>query len=159
MSSQAPSPAPQPAATQSTSKKAMERLKGTKIESVFTFVKIVQLVMALVILLQSVIRMFTTDNFHTFTGFVLTFYLVVFALALIAIECDLFRARVWFYFMNYSLGKCMFFFVMTLLCFGSGAQVSWFDILVGVVFGLVTVMYFFFFMMLRMGMSDDDDER
>ena len=105
--------------------------------------------MGVLLSLQATIRLFTTDNFHTFTGFLITFYLIVFAAAIFAIECNCKRARVWFYFMNFSLGKCMFFALMTLICFGSGASVSWFDILIGIVFGLATVMYFLFHMWFR----------
>ena len=99
--------------------------------------------MAVIILLQALIRLFTADNFHTFTGFVLTFYLTIFGVAILAIECNLMRARVWFYFMNFALGKAIFYGFMTLLCFGSGAQVSWFDIMVGVIFGLICILFFF----------------
>ena len=80
----------------------------------------------------------------TFTGFALTFYLYIFAISIVCIECNLLRARVWFYFMNFSLGKFMFYLVMTALCFGSGADVSWFDVLVGVVFALAAVMFITF---------------
>ena len=88
--------------------------------------------------------MFTADNFHTFTGFCLTFYIYVFAMALIAIECNCKRARIWFYFMNYSLGKAIFYGIMAAICFTSGASVTFFDILVGCVCGLVCVMFVFF---------------
>ena len=88
--------------------------------------------------------MFTADNFHTFTGFCLTFYIYVFAMAIIAIECNCKRARIWFYFMNFSLGKAIFYGLMAVICFSSGASVSWFDILVGCVFGVVCVMFVFF---------------
>jgi len=108
------------------------------------FTKCVQLVMAVVIILQALIRLLTADNFHTFTGFMLTFYLFIFGMSIISIECNFKRARIWFYFMNYSLGKCIFYFFMTLLCFGSGTMVSFFDILVGVIFGLMFIMFGFF---------------
>ena len=100
--------------------------------------------MASVLILQATLRMFTADNFHTFTGFCLTFYIYVFAMAIIAIECNCMRARVWFYFMNFSLGKAIFYGLMAVICFSSGASVSWFDILVGCVFGLVCIMFAFF---------------
>ena len=95
-------------------------------------------------ILQATLRMFTADNFHTFTGFCLTGYIFVFAMAIISIECNCKRARIWFYFMNFSLGKAIFYGLMAVICFSSGASVSWFDILVGVVFGLVCVMFVFF---------------
>ena len=121
-----------------------DKLKNASIDNVYLFTKVVQLLMAFLIILQAVIRLLTADNFHTFTGFLLTFYLLIFGIAIFLIECNLKRARIWFYFMNYSLGKCIFYSFLTLLCFGSGAQVSFFDILVGVVFALVAIMFCFF---------------
>ena len=85
------------------------------------------------------------DNFHVYVGFVLTAYLYIFAIAVFCIECNLLRARVWFYFMNYSLGKAIFYGIMSLLCFGSGTMVNWFDILVGVVCGLVSCFFIFLY--------------
>ena len=121
-----------------------DALKSSSIDRVYLFTKCVQIVMACTIILQAVIRLLTADNFHTFTGFMLTFYLLIFGAAIMAIEFNCKRARIWFYFMNYSLGKCIFYFFMTLLCFGSGAMVSFFDILVGVIFGLMFIMFGFF---------------
>ena len=100
--------------------------------------------MAVLIMLQAIMRLFSADNFRTFTGFALTLYLIIFSIALCCIECNLKRARVWFYFMNYSLGKFFFYVVMAALCFGSGAQAQFFDILVGIIFALCAVMYFTF---------------
>ena len=85
------------------------------------------------------------DNFHVFVGFILTAYLYIFAFAVICIECNCLRARVWFYFMNYSLGKAIFYGVMALLCFGSGTMVNWFDILVGAVCGVVSCIFIFLY--------------
>ena len=100
--------------------------------------------MAGLMILQATIRLLGADNFHTFTGFCLTLYIYIFAIAIICIECNLQRARVWFYFMNYSMGKAIFYGVMACLCFGSGAEVTFLDILVGCVFGLCCVMFIFF---------------
>ena len=106
--------------------------------------KVIQIIMAILIMLQAIMRLLSANNFQTFTGFVLTFYLFMFSIALIAIECNCCRARIWFYFMNYSFGKFLFYVVMAALCFGSGAKVQWFDILVGIVFALVAFMYLTF---------------
>ena len=73
-----------------------------------------------------------------------SFYLFVFSIAIFLIECNCIRARVWFYFMNYSLGKSIFYLFMTLLCFGSGATVSVFDIIVGAIFALMCMMFLTF---------------
>ena len=100
--------------------------------------------MASLIILQAIVRLFVADSFHTFTGFVLTLYLLVFGICIFMIEFTLKRARVWFYFMNFALGKALFYIVMTLLCFGSGASINWFDILVGIICGIVAVVFIFF---------------
>jgi len=100
--------------------------------------------MASILILQATLRMFTANNFHTFTGFCLTFYIFIFAMAIIAIECNCKRARVWFYFMNYSLGKAIFYGIMACICFSSGASISWFDILVGIVVCFISIMFGFF---------------
>jgi len=100
--------------------------------------------MAVLIIIQALFRLVMADNFHTFTGFMLTFYLFIFGIALCSIECNLMRARVWFYFMNYAMGKAIFYAVMALLCFGSGASVNWFDILIGLICLAVCVMFVFF---------------
>ena len=119
-------------------------LKGTKIEKIYCFSRCVQIFMASLIMTQSIIRMVLASNFHTFTGFMITFYLFVFSIAIFLIECNCIRARVWFYFMNYSLGKSIFYLFMTLLCFGSGATVSVFDIIVGAIFALMCMMFLTF---------------
>ena len=100
--------------------------------------------MAVLLLVQGTIRMMIADNFHTFTGFCITLYLYVFGIAIICIECNLQRARVWFYFMNYSLGKAIFYCVMSLLCFGSGAKITFLDIIAGIVFGICCAMFVVF---------------
>ncbi len=100
--------------------------------------------MATLIIIQALFRFVVADNFHTFTGFLLTLYLFVFGIALICIECNLMRARVWFYFMNFALGKAMFYGVMALICFGSGASVNFFDILIGIICIGVCIMFGFF---------------
>ena len=124
--------------------KMKEKLQNTSIDNVYLFTKVVMLLMAFLIFLQAIIRLLSADNFHTFTGFLLTGYLFIFGIAIFLIECNLKRARIWFYFMNFSLGKCMFFTFMAILCFGAGASISFFDILVGVIFALVAVMFAFF---------------
>ena len=105
--------------------------------------------MACLIIAQATIRIIADDNFHNFTGFCLTIYLYVFAIAIAFIEFNWLRARIWFYFMNFSLGKCFFYLVIALLCFGAGAEVSWFDILCGVIFSLVVVLYMFLYAWFR----------
>ena len=99
--------------------------------------------MAVLIILQAFLRLITADNFHTFTGFVLTAYLMIFGIVLICIECNWRRARILFYIMNFARGKFLFYTVMTLLCFGSGATVSFFDVLVGIICAVCAIAFFF----------------
>ena len=122
----------------------VEGIKNTKIDNIYMFVKLVQFIMAALMILQGTIRLFSASNFHTFTGFCITGYLYIFAISIICIECNLLRARVWFYFMNFSMGKAIFYGVVSLLCFGSGAEVTFIDILVGIVCGGACVMFIFF---------------
>ena len=121
----------------------IDRVKTANIDTIYKLSKFVDLTMAVLIILQGFFRLVMADNFHTFTGFMLTFYLILFGVGLCCLECNLMRARVWFYFMNYSLGKAIFYTVMALLCFGSGASVNWFDILIGLVCGAVAIVFFF----------------
>ena len=100
--------------------------------------------MAILIILQAVLRLIVAENFHTFTGFVLTFYLMIFGICIIMVECSLKRARVWFYFMNFALGKAFFYIVMTLICFGSGGAITFFDILIGILCGVVAALFICF---------------
>ena len=127
-----------------------DRVKNASIDNVYTFTKCFQILMGVIIILQATIRLFGTDNFRVFTGFLLTFYLYIIAIGIFAIECNCKRARVWFYFMNFSLGKAMFYLVMALLCFSSGADISFFDILVGVVCGLACAMFVVFHMWFKL---------
>ena len=122
----------------------INKVKDARIETIYKISKFVDLIMAGLIVTQAIFRLVTADNFHTFTGFILTFYILIFGIGLCFIECNIMRARVWFYFMNYSLGRAIFYFVMTLLCFGSGASVNFFDIIVGIICGVVAIMFLFF---------------
>mmetsp|Transcript_13571 Transcript_13571/g.18580 ORF Transcript_13571/g.18580 Transcript_13571/m.18580 type:complete len:82 (-) Transcript_13571:249-494(-) len=76
----------------------------------------------------------------------LTLYLMLFGLLLICIECNLKRARVWFYFMNFALGKAMFYIAMAMLCFSSGVSVSFFDVLIGIICGAAALAFIFIHM-------------
>ena len=132
----------------SKSKKAIEAVKSTRIETVFFVQKLIQLMLAFIMLVFSVIRIGFMEDFETVTGFMISFYLVLFAIMFICVECNLKKSRLWFYFLNSSLGKGLFHMFCFLLCFGSASDPSWVDVLLGVIFFLTSlimfVMYCFF---------------
>lgn len=77
----------------------------------------------------------------SFNGFVLTIYLFVFAALFVLVEFSLLKTRTWFYFMNYGWGKGLFLLFLGLLLVGAGKSVSWIDILAGVWFILVAIIF------------------
>ena len=128
--------------------KALEKIKNTKIDRVFFIQKLIQLALAFTMLVFSVLRIAVLETFESITGFMISFYLVLFAIMFICVECNLKKSRLWFYFLNSSLGKGLFHIFCFVLCFGSGEDASWVDITLGVVFCvtalLMFTMYFFY---------------
>ena len=100
--------------------------------------------MALTMLVFSVIRIALVDERETLTGFMLSFYFVLFALIFLFVECNMKKSRMWFYFLNSALGKGIFYLFLFLLCFGSGHAASWVDKLLAVIF--ITAAAFFIFL-------------
>ena len=96
-------------------------------------------------LVFSVIRIGFMEDFETVTGFMISFYLVLFAIMFICVECNLKKSRLWFYFLNSALGKGLFHLFCFLLCFGSAADPSWVDVLLGVIFFLTSLVMFIMF--------------
>ena len=96
-------------------------------------------------LVFSVIRIGFMEDFETVTGFMISFYLVLFAIMFICVECNLKKSRLWFYFLNSSLGKGLFHMFCFLLCFGSAGEPSWVDVLLGIIFFLTSVVMFIIF--------------
>ena len=116
-----------------------EKVKNTKIGTVFFIQKLIQMNNALWMLVFSVIRIGMMEDHTTITGFMISFYLVLFALMFICVECNLKKSRKWFYFLNSALGKSLFYLFLFVLCFGSGGDPSWVDQLLASIFFITSV--------------------
>ena len=57
-------------------------------------------------------------------------------------ECFKSRARMYFVLLNYSIGKSILSLFCALLCFGIGKEIEWIDVIAGIYFILMTVVYF-----------------
>ena len=95
-------------------------------------------------LVFSVVRIAVLEKDETFAGFMISFYFVMFAMIIISVECNLKKSRAWFYFLNGSLGKALFYLFLFALTFGSGhADAStWADVLLAVMFFIASVLMF-----------------
>ena len=98
--------------------------------------------MALTIIFFSVIRIaWVEQDMQTFTGWMISFYLILFAIVFLMVECDVRKSRQWFYFLNSALGKGLFYVFLFLLCLGGGGVVSWVDRLLASIFFVVAVIF------------------
>ena len=121
-----------------------EKYKDASMENVFLFKKVMQTVSAVLLIWSGWGRFFATESLKNWTGFCLTIYFMVFAYVILAMEYQCFnsRARIWFNVLNYCVGKAIFSLWMSLLCFGVGKDMGWIDIMAGIYFLLMTVVYF-----------------
>ena len=108
----------------------------------FLVSKIIQLTLALLMLIFSVIRIGFMEDFDTITGFMISFYLIMFAIIFICVETNCKKSRMWFYFLNGTLGKALFHLFLFFLCNGNGAEPTWVDILLSVIFFITSVVFF-----------------
>ena len=122
---------------------AKEKYKDEPIENVFKFVKCVQTLSAVILISSGWGRFFSIQSYRHFTGFMLTLYFVIFAGVFIAMEFTWFktRARMYFYFLNFNIGKALVYFWLGLLCFGIGSEATFFDIIAGVYFILLGILF------------------
>ena len=123
--------------------KQLDKAKNANIETVYKVTKWIQIVMAILIFIQATIRLFAEDSMHSWSGFLITTYMLVFAVMIMLIELNKMRARVWFYFLNFALGRFMFYVFMTLVCFGTGGSVMFMDVLVGIACAVCAIGFFF----------------
>ena len=79
---------------------------------------------------------------ETVTSFMISVFWVIFALIFIFVELNVRKSRMWFYFLNSSLGKGLFHVFLFMLCFGSGASPNWVDILLAVIFSITAPVLF-----------------
>lgn len=71
----------------------------------------------------------------------LTFYLLMFAAIFIMVEFSVLRCRVWFFFLNFAWGKGLACFFIATLVLGSGKAVQALDIVCGIYFILVFIVF------------------
>ena len=118
----------------------MDTLKNTKIEKVFLFHKIIQIIMAVHLILLSVVRILFMEASHV-TSFMVSVYWCLFGLMFIFVEFDIKKSRLWFYFLNTALGKGLFHIFCFLMCFGSGDARNWVDVYLAVVFSFTSTIF------------------
>ena len=85
---------------------------------------------------------FMEDDNSTFTGFMISFYLILFAIVFILVECNIKKSRMWFFFLNGTLGKALFYLFLFVLCYGNGGDTSWVEVLLSVIFIITAVIFF-----------------
>jgi hypothetical protein len=108
-------------------------------KKVYLVQKIFQFINAGVLVLAAIVRFIYTKQIVSFSGYVLTFYLLLFAAIYICHEVSVSEFRLWFYFLNFGWGKGLFDLFIGCLCLGSGLAVEWLDILVGVYFIILSI--------------------
>ena len=113
--------------------KALETVKNTSIETVFFLTKMIQLTLAMLMVVFSVIKIGLIEQSESLTGFMINFYFLFFGLIFMLVECNFRKCRMWFYILNSSLGKALFHTFLFVLCFGSGHDAHFLDILLGVI--------------------------
>ena len=86
---------------------------------------------------------------HTFAGFTLSLYLIIFGIMLLLVELSLMHARAWFYFLNFAWGKSLFSIFIALFLLGSARSVRWLDVLVAVWFIVLSLLFFVMFLAYR----------
>jgi len=117
-------------------------------KKVYLMQKIFQFINAGVLVMAAIVRFVYTKEIVSFSGYVLTFYLLLFAAIFICHEVSVSEFRLWFYFLNFGWGKGLFVGFIGCLCLGSGMAVEWLDILCGVYFivlaaglGIISLVY------------------
>ena len=121
-------------------KKALETMKNTGISKVYTVHKIIQCIMAAFLIILSVVRILFMDH-NSITSFMVSVYWALFGLMFICVEFDIKKSRLWFYFLNSSLGKGLTHIFMFLLCFGSGDAHNWVDVLLAILFSFTATAF------------------
>ena len=92
-------------------------------------------------LVFSIVRIAFIDA-GTFAGFMISVYWVLFGIMFIMVEFNLKKSRMWFYFLNGSLGKGLFHVFLFLTCFGSGGEQVWVDVFLAIIFAFTAPIFF-----------------
>ena len=112
-------------------------------------IKLIQVLSAVLLVAASVIRVGTVANLRSFTGFMLTGYLFLFAVVFLCVEFALFRAPVWFYWLNFTWGKAIAYLVIGALEFWSGFEIAFIDVIAGLWFAIFGVAFIIMWTMYR----------
>ena len=102
-------------------------------------------------LIFSVIRIFFMEEFDTITGMVISIYSIIFAIIFILVEFNVKKSRMWFYFLNGSLGKGIFHLFLFFLCYGHGdnSDPTWVDILLSVIYMITAILFIVLYVFTR----------
>lgn len=108
-------------------------------KKVYVAQKIFQFINAGVLVMAAIVRFIYTKQIVSFSGYMLTFYLLLFASIYICHEVSVSEFRLWFYFLNFGWGKGLFDLFIGCLCLGSGFAVEWLDLVVGIYFIVIAI--------------------
>ena len=118
--------------------------KGQPMDRVILAVKVIQVLSAILLVVAALIRVGSIENFRTWWGFLLTGYLFMFGVIFLTVEFAMYRAPVWFFFLNFMWGKAVTYLFIGTLEFWGGLEVAWIDVLAGiwfVVFGVLFIVF------------------
>ena len=131
-----------------------DRIAKTPFEKAALAMKVIMIFNAVVLVITAILHFVFFKFLKSFNGFVLTIYLILWAILFVLVEFSLLRTRTWFYFMNFGWGKALFLLFIGLLLVAAGKTVTWVDILSGVWF-IVCAMIFFIISMVHRGAEWD----
>ena len=78
----------------------------------------------------------------TVPGFMISGFFALFAVMFIFVELNIKKSRIWFYFLNTSLGKGLFHCFLFVLCYSSSVTPIWIEILLSVIFAVTAFVLF-----------------
>jgi hypothetical protein len=122
--------------------KMKDSIAKTPFEKAALAMKVIMIFNAIVLIITAIIHFVFFKFLKSFNGFVLTIYLIIWAVLFVLVEFSLLRTRTWFFFMNFGWGKALFLLFIGLLLVAAGTSVTWVDILSGVWFILCAVIFF-----------------
>ena len=131
-----------------------DKVEDTAVDRIFLVMKFISTFSAAVLILDFFHRMFVLNNYQTMYNFVMTGELLIFALIILAVEWNIYGARIWFHLLTYAQGKSLFSFFLTLIFFSFGFQVTLMDLFCGIYFLLATIAFFLIFLGVRSRQAD-----
>ena len=131
-----------------------DKVEDTAVDRIFLLMKLINTFSAAVLILDSFHRMFVLNNYLTMYNFVMTGELLIFAVIILAVEWNIYGARIWFHLLTYAQGKSLFSLFLTLIFFSFGFQVTLMDLFCGIYFLLATIAFFLIFLGVRTRQAD-----